>query len=191
MHFDVPPPRPERPRRELGFNLHLDVALFGASAAPEAGMQGMGVAFRFRPLPPFAVDVGGDVLGGRDHAGNRRAEQALVGNVLVFFNPRDRLQVYALGGFSLSQAFVRVERLGGETVAPYDTTYTHHGHQAGLGLEWRLSRRAALGTDLLLFLRNRTDDGRSSDPEYVDPSTHLATNTSYGAFFRAGVTFYF
>jgi hypothetical protein len=190
---DAPPPRPRhvRRRKELGFNLHLNAALLGEGAASHAGLAGVGAAFRFRPLPRFAADVGFDFVGGRDYVGNRRSERAFVGNALVFFNPRDFVQVYAIGGFALSQAWVSVERSGGVAVDPYDTSYTHAGLQLGLGLEWRLARRAALSTDLLFLRRHRTDPDRGDDPEFVDPSTHRATNTSQGALFRAGATFYF
>lgn len=188
-----PPPRPRyhRRRKELGFNLHLNAALFGESAASDAGMAGIGAAFRIRPLPAFAADVGFDFVGGRDYVGNRRSERALVGNALVFFNPRDFVQVYAIGGFTFSHAWVTVERSGGYAIDPYDTSYTHAGLQLGMGLEWRLARRAALSTDLLFFRRRRTDAGRWDDPEFVDPATGRATNTSQGALFRAGATFYF
>ena len=183
--------RQGRRRREFGLNLHLDVGILGESASADAGMAGLGAAFRFRPLPAFAADVGFDFVGGRDYVGNRRSERAFVGNAVVFFNPRDRLEVYGLAGFALSQAWVRVARRGGYAVPPYNTSYTHYGIQGGLGLEWRLARRAALSTDLVLFRRWRTDRGRGTDPEYVDPESHLATNTSQAALFRLGTTFYF
>jgi hypothetical protein len=188
---EPPRPRHQRRRKELGFNLHLNAALLGEGAASDSGMAGVGAAFRFRPLPPFAADVGFDFVGGRDYAGNRRSERAFVGNALVFFNPRDVVQVYALGGFAFSQAWVSVERSGGYAVGPYDTSYTHAGLQLGLGLEWRLARRAALSTDLLFLRRHRTDADRGDDPEFVDPATQRTTNTSQGALFRAGATFYF
>jgi hypothetical protein len=190
---DEPPARPRhhRRRRELGFNLHLNAALLGEGASSDAGMAGIGAAFRFRPLPPFAADIGFDFVGGRDYVGNRRSERAFVGNALVFFNPRDFVQVYAIGGFAFSQAWVTVEQSGGYAVGPYDTSYTHAGLQVGLGLEWRLARRAALSTDLLFLRRHRTDGNRDDDPEFVDPATQRTTNTSQGALFRAGATFYF
>jgi hypothetical protein len=192
----VPPDEPPRPRyhrrrKELGFNVHLNAALFGEGSASDAGMAGIGAAFRFRPLPAFAADVGFDFVGGSDYAGNQRSERAFVGNALVFFNPRDFVQVYAIGGFTFSRAWVTVEQTGGQPVEPYDTTYSHAGLQLGLGLEWRLARRAALSTDLLFFRRHRTDDGRDGDPEFVDPATGRATDESQGALFRAGATFYF
>jgi hypothetical protein len=188
---EPPRPRYHRRRREFGFNVHLDAALLGEGAVSDAGMAGVGAAFRFRPLPAFAADVGFDIVGGRDYLGNPRSERAFVGNALVFFNPRDFVQVYAIGGFTFSQAWVTIERSGGYAVEPYDTTYTHAALQLGLGLEWRLARRAALSTDLLFFRRQRTDAGRGDDPEFVDPVTLRATNRSQGALFRAGATFYF
>jgi hypothetical protein len=192
MPPDEPPrPRYHRRRRELGFNVHLDAALLGEGAASDSGMAGVGAAFRFRPLPAFAADVGFDIVGGRDYLGNPRSERAFVGNALVFFNPRDFVQVYAIGGFTFSQAWVTIERSGGYAVEPYDTTYTHAALQLGPGLEWRLARRAALSVDLLFFRRHRTDAGRADDPEFVDPVTLRATNRSQGALFRAGATFYF
>jgi hypothetical protein len=193
MPADEPPARPRhyRRRKELGFNLHLNAALFGEGASSDSGMAGIGAAFRFRPLPPFAADVGFDFVGGRDYVGNRRSERAFVGNALVFFNPRDFVQVYAIGGFAFSQAWVTVEQSGGYAVGPYDTSYTHAGVQVGLGLEWRLARRAALSTDLVFLRRHRTDANRDDDPEFVDPVTQRTSNTSQGALFRAGATFYF
>lgn len=193
MVADEPPPRPRHyhRRREYGFNVHMDAALLGDGAASDSGMGGIGAAFRFRPLPAFAADVGVDFVGGRDYVGNRRSERAFVGNALAFFNPRDFVQVYAIGGFTFSQAWVTVSRSGGYVVEPYDTSYSHAGLQLGLGLEWRLARRAGLSTDLLFFRRHRTDAGRAQDPEFVDPATHRSTNTSQGALFRAGATFYF
>ncbi len=195
MHFDVPPEprsrhRHHRPRREYGFNLHFDGALLGSGAASGAGMAGLGVAFRFRPLPPFAADVGFDFVGGKDYAGNHRSERAFVGNALLFVNPGDPVQVYLLGGVALSQSWVRVHRYGGLAVSAYDASYTHAGVQGGLGVEWRIVRRAAIGADLVALARYRTDSPHG-DPEFVDPSTHLATNGSAGGLFRAGATFYF
>jgi hypothetical protein len=186
------PPRKKRRRKEYGVNLHGNLALFGdADGADSTGMAGVGAAFRFRPHPMFGIDLGLEFLGGDDWNGNRRSERAFVGNALWFVNPRDRLQVYALGGFGLGSASVDVERLGGEAVLPYETSYSYIGLQVGLGLEWRMTRRFALGTDALLFVRGRSDDDRRSDPEFVDPETHLVTNASAFGLWRLGITYYF
>ncbi|HTQ08120.1 MAG TPA: outer membrane beta-barrel protein [Polyangiaceae bacterium] len=191
---EYPPPPPRRRwrfRQELGLNLHLDVAAMGSGARSNAGMAGGGFTFRLRPIPVFALDLGLELLGGNDYYGNARVEDAFVVNALGFVNPRDRLQFYLMGGFDVGGASVHVRRQGGVPVTPFDDSYNYVGAQFGLGLEWRLTPHFALATDFQLFLRARTDETRGLDPEYVDPSTHLATNTSGGGLWRLGATFYF
>jgi hypothetical protein len=190
-YYPPPPRRRWRHYSELGMNLHLDVGVLGSGAYHDAWLGGGGFAFRFRPLPVFALDLGLELAGGTDYAGNARVEDAFVVNALGFVNPRDRLQFYLLGGFHLGGASVRVRRQGGVAVEPFDDSYNYVGAQFGLGLEWRLTRHFALASDFQLFVRGRTDQSRAVDPEYVDPSTHLATNTSGGGLWRIGATVYF
>jgi opacity protein-like surface antigen len=194
MDFSPPPepPRKKRRRKEYGVNLHGNLALFDAdNGADSRGLAGVGAAFRFRPYPMFGVDLGVDFLAGEDWNGNQREERAFVANAIWFINPRHPLQLYALGGFGFGSASVDVERLGGEAVLPYETSHSYFGVQAGLGLEWRVTRRFALGTDALLFVRGRRDDDRRSDPEFIDPETHLVTNHSAFGLWRLGLTYYF
>lgn len=187
-----PPPRRRwRHRPELGMNLHLDIGVMGSGARDNSWLGGGGFAFRFRPVPVFALDLGLELAGGTDYAGNDRVEDAFVVNALGFVNPHDRLQFYLLGGFDIGGASVRVRRQGGLPVQPFDDSYNYVGVQVGIGLEWRLTRNFALATDFELFMRGRTDQSRAVDPEYVDPNTHLATNTSGGGLWRLGGTFYF
>jgi len=191
---EYPPPPPRRRWRhltELGMNLHLGIGVLGSGASHDAWLGGGGFAFRFRPLPVFALDLGLELAGGTDYAGNDRVEDAFVVNALGFVNPRDRLQFYLLGGFQLGGASVRVKRQGGVPVQPFDDSYNYVGAQCGIGLEWRFARNFALASDFSLFIRGRTDQSRAVDPEYVDPSTHLATNTSGGGLWRLGATVYF
>jgi hypothetical protein len=54
----------------------------------------------------------------------------------------------------------------------------------------RVSRSIALGGDIVGFIRGRTDDQASTVPEFEDPNTHRATNTSGGGLIRVGATFY-
>lgn len=197
MHMQLaPPPEPprqKRRRKEYGVNVHGNVALFGDDDGADSGMgmAGLGAAFRFRPHRSFGVDLGLDFLGGHDWNGNRRDERAFIGNAIWFINPRHPVQLYVLGGFGFGSASVDVERLGGEAVIPYETSYSYVGLQAGIGLEWRLTRRFALGTDALAFVRGRSDDERRSDPEFIDPETHLVSNDSAFGLFRLGFTYYF
>ena len=190
---EPPPPPSGSPagRSEVGFNMHLDLGLFGPGASHGAGLGGLGIAFRLRPLPFFAVDLGLEALGGNDYNGNDRAEQAFVANAVLFANPRDRVQVFLLAGFHFGDAEAHVTRLGGVTVPLHYATYTYFGLQGGLGVDWRFARAVALTGDFQLFARWRIDSSTDIEPEYVDPSSHLATNASGGGLFRLGVTFYF
>lgn len=189
-----PPPRPrrQRHRREFGVNLHIDGAIFGSETglSHDAGMGGLGAAFRMRLHPVFALDIGVDFLGGRDFNGNARAEGVLSANGLLYLNPRQRVELYLLAGLFTSRAQVDVHYLGGERVAPYDASYAYFGGQLGLGVEARLSRRVSAQADVLGFVRERSRRYRYFAPDFVDPETHRTTNRSGGGLVRGGFTFY-
>ena len=190
-----PPPRPSRRyrrRREFGANLHIDGAIFGSERgmSHDAGMGGLGGAFRMRFHPVFALDIGLDFLGGRDFNGNTRVEAVLSGNGLLYLNPRQRFELYLLAGLSTSRAHVDVRYLGGERVAAHDASYSYFGGQLGFGVEARLSRRVAASADVLGFIRGRSRRYRHFEPDFVDPETHRTTNTSGGGLVRGGFTFY-
>ena len=154
-------------------------------------MAGIGFALRYRPLPPLAFEAGLDLLGGNDYQGYSRGEVALLVNTIVFFNPHDVVQLYALGGLGISNANVTIAPRAGEAAFKHhDEHYSYFGGQVGLGVEVRVSRRIAMGGDLLGFVRTRTDDNADITPEFVDPDTHRATNTSGGGLLRVGATFY-
>jgi hypothetical protein len=190
-------PAPTLPRRlhasrEWGFNLHLEDALLGnrAGRASNAQMAGLGFALRFRPLPLIAFEAGVDLLTGTDYNGYDRTEAALLLNTLVFFNPHDIVQVYALGGLGFSGADVTIAPHNGESFPSHDEHYSYVGGQLGLGAEIRVSRRLAIAGDLIGFVRDRTDDEADIAPEYTDPNSQRTTNTSGGGLIRIGATFY-
>jgi hypothetical protein len=159
-------------------------------------MGGMGVSFRFRPVPAFAIDVGLDVLGGRDYNGFTRTELPLSLSGLLYVNPRSRVQFYLIGGLDWSYAEARSSRPSPLLSRDFDdfdgydhhAEYTYFGGHGGLGLEFRLSRHVALNLDAMGFVRSRTDDGAA--PEFFDPRTGRTTNTSGGGLARFGVTFW-
>jgi len=204
MHLEVPdnPPLKEVDvwkkrhrdfRREWGFNLHLEAALMGnkPERASNAGMAGLGFAFRYRPLPPLAFEAGIDLLTGTDFQGFSRSEAGLLLNTLVFFNPHDVVQLYGLGGLNVSGATVTIAPRAGEAAfSRHDEDYSYFGGQLGIGLEVRVTRRIALSGDLLGFIRTRTDDLSDDVPEFTDPNTHRTTNTSGGGLIRVGASFY-
>ena len=81
-------------------------------------------------------------------------------------------------------------REGEADFEPFSEEYTYFGGQLGIGAEGRISKRVAIGGDLIGFVRGRTDEGASEQPEFIDPETNRATNTSGGGLVRVGVTFY-
>ncbi|HMJ15525.1 MAG TPA: outer membrane beta-barrel protein [Polyangiaceae bacterium] len=195
---NVPPPPKKRRRSEWGVNMRLEGVLMDDEDRDEdAGMGGLGVSLRYRPIPHFAFDAGLDFIGGTDWAGRERRETALLLSGIVFFNPRSKVQVYALGGIGFSGARVTfdqqtVENADGSssTIDEYEREYSYFGAHLGGGLEFRVSRKVALNLDVIGFIRDRTDDLADSEPEFVDEDTGRVTNTSGGGLGRFGVTIY-
>lgn len=197
----IPPPPPKRPpwHPEWGLNLRLEGVGMGhrRGAAEDAGMGGIGLSLRYRPVPAFAIDGGIDLVGGKDYNGFERTELPISVSGILFVNPRSKVQFYFLGGMNITHATVKSDSYSpllahdsndqfSENDSGYQTEYSYFGGHGGIGLEFRLSHRVALNVDLLGFVRERTDDG--TQPEFVDPATGRTTNTSGGALFRGGLT---
>ncbi len=194
-----PPPEPVRrvPDETWGFSMRLESALLGddPSRAGTSGMGGVGLGLRYRAVPHFALELGADLVGGRDWHGDRREETALTVGGLLFVNPQDPVQFYLLGGFGWSGAVVKVTRtesFGDEVVTVRDTRYyAYLGAQLGAGLEVWLGKRTALDLDLVGFLRGRTDRRAEEEPEFIDPDDPtITTNSSGGGLLRAGLVLY-
>lgn len=182
------PPRPVMVRREdrfpyssIGLHLHLD-GLFGE----DLGMGGGGGAIRIRPIPHIGIDLGASLYGGQDWNGLDRVEVPIQADVLFFFNPYHRFQVYALIG--VGGSFAHAEGFNIRTGDFDNRDYAHLGGEAGLGLEWRISRVFAMNIDARAFVRQRVDN--SPEPEFVS-ETGQTTDTSGGFVGRVGMTFYF
>jgi len=189
------PPRTQRvvierersrfPYSTTGLHLHID-GIFG----DELGMGGAGAAFRIRPNPWFAIDIGGALYGGNDYNGLDRVELPLTVDAMVFFNPQHRFQFYMLLGVGGSYGYAEgVNRFTGN----FDSRdYFHLGGEAGIGVEWRIARWFALNLDVRGFLRHRVDD--NPNPEFTEPNDSggwRSTDFSGGFTGRAGMTFYF
>jgi len=183
------------PDHEWGLNLRLDGAFMDSRPNRNGGaLGGFGAGLRYKPAPWFGVEAGADFVIGRDYNDYARNETAFTLNGLFFLNPRSRAQVYLLAGFGWSVANVTNDTYAtpNETVAPGDTaSYHYFGGQAGIGLEYRMTRNLALNVDLRGFIRGRTDDNATAAPEFVDPATGKTTNTSGGLLMTGGLTFYF
>ncbi|MGK4008129.1 hypothetical protein WMF31_36265 [Sorangium sp. So ce1036] len=190
----VPPPPPKRRwRRQWGVNFRMEGLMMGREhgGAEDAGMGGVGISLRYRPVPAFALDLGADFLAGTDYNGHDRTEVPLSLSGILFVNPRSRTQFYFTGGLHLAHADVEQSwsgaAAGAEEFVP-NTEYDYFGAHGGIGLEFRLSRRLALNIDAIGFVRGRTDDGVI--PEFRDPETGRTTDTSGGGLFRGGLSVY-
>lgn len=178
-------PRQAPPKREWGLNLHIGGLMMGRGKSDDAGMALAGIGLRFRPTPVFALEADLDWAGGRDYNGYRRTERSFSFNGLFFVNPRSKTQVYFLAGFGWQGATATDDRSQREV----EYKYGYFGGQAGVGLEFRLSKVVALNFDVRGFVRGRIDDQRHEYPEFVD-SNGRSTNTSGGGLFQGGLTFY-
>lgn len=191
------PPAKRRWHRRWGLNLRVEGATLGGEergGSEDAGMGGLGMSLRFRPVPAFAFDAGIDVLSGTDWNGFQRTEMPISLSGMLFVNPKSRVQFYFLGGMHFSHAEVESDsfeplRDGGWDDDDANTReYSYFGGQGGIGLEFRISRLVALNVDVLGFVRKRTDEGGPA--EFIDPVTGQTTNTSGGGLLRGGLTFW-
>lgn len=188
---DAPPPYAyvplkAPPKKEWGLNVHIGGAMMGKGRDDNAGMGLAGLGLRYRPVPHFAIEGDIDLAGGRDYNGNRRSETALALNGLVFVNPRSTTQLYFLGGFGWSGAHVVDDRDGFDK---NDYRFSYFGAQAGVGLEFRLSRSIALNVDLRGLIRGRIDENRRQTPEFVSGDGQ-STNVSGAGLLTGGLTVY-
>jgi len=191
----VEPPRPRRARRgfrEWGLNLHAVIGLMGNDDAmsPNADMNGLGGAVRFRIIPYIAIEGALELVWGTDYNGFDRFEHAELVNGLFYVNPRSAVQLYGLAGFGFGGAYLDSgTRADGRAVLA-DERYRYLGGQLGVGIEGRVTRHFALGGDLVGFLRSRVDRHADRQPEFTDPVSGRTTNTSSGGLLRLGATFY-
>ncbi|HVJ91502.1 MAG TPA: outer membrane beta-barrel protein, partial [Labilithrix sp.] len=179
-------PLKPRPKKEWGLNFHLGGAMLGRGRDDRAGMGIAGLGLRYRPIRHFALEGVIDLAGGRDYNGYRRSETALSLNGLVFVNPKSITQVYFLGGLGWSGAHV-VDDLEG--FDKYEYRYAYFGAQAGVGLEFRVSRSIALNVDLRGLIRGRVDQDRQRNPEFVRADGQW-TNVSGAGILTGGLTVY-
>jgi opacity protein-like surface antigen len=188
------PPKPSTPPPQWGATFRVEGASFGHGDQNNAGMGGGGVGLRFRPTPQLGIESDLDFFGGHGYQGESRNETAFSVNGLLFLNPRSRAQVYLLAGIGWSWAHVacdpNIDSCSATSSIPLDAHYSYFGGQAGVGLEFRLSRMVAFAADMRGFVRGRTDSLAQSQPEFTNGNGQT-TNTSGGILFTGGLTVYF
>ena len=190
MDLSAPPAPPpvERARlRPWALRTQLLFPVVGSGAASNYFMGGVGLGVRARPDPAVAVDLTLDSLTGIDYVGHRRDELGVNLATSVFFNPHDPVQAFFAAGIGWSRANTSYN----SGAMKLDNTYHYFGMFAGLGIEWRVKSHLSLDLAFLGLLRSRTDSDADNHPEFVDPNTKLATNTSGGGLVRLGFIFYF
>lgn len=172
--------------------MHANIGIMGSDdhKSPNADMNGIGAALRFRPIPHIAIEGSVELLWGTDYNGFDRFEDSLLINGLFFANPRSSVQLYGIAGFGVGAAYLDSGIASDGRPVLRDENYSYFGGQIGVGVEGRLTRHFAIGADLIGFLRWRTDRHAWREPEFVDPDTGKTTNTSGGGLLRLGVTYY-
>jgi hypothetical protein len=190
-------PQPVWGASRLGVDLRVDGAAgFGGSLGHNAyGMGGAGLGLRYRATPHFGIEVGVDVLGGRDYNDLHRVEVAGSLGGLLFVNPRSRVQLYLSAGVLADHA--RATGDGNATpapgagnslaTAPAALEYNHVGGYGGLGLEMFATRRLSFHIDARGIIRQNVG---GDSPEFTD-ANGKSTNTSGGVVGSAGMVFYF
>ncbi|MDQ3031579.1 MAG: porin family protein [Myxococcota bacterium] len=170
------------PEFDLGF--HINLAGLMTENVHMGGVQG---AFRLRPVRHLAIDIGAGIFGGEslNYGGNGgRWEVPVNLDLLFFFNPQHRFQVYALVGAGVSVA-------GQEMSSGRERELEYVGGQAGLGFEWRIARRFALNLDMRGFLRQHVGDDGPEFSRVSETGDVESTDLSGGFYGTIGMTFYF
>lgn len=169
---------------EFDLGLHINLA---GLMTENVGMGGVQGAFRLRPVRHLAIDIGAGIFGGESSnygaGAGERWEVPVNLDLLFFFNPQHRFQVYALLGAGVS---VAGQELGGRS-----RELEYVGGQAGIGFEWRIARRFALNLDARGFLRQHVGDDGPEFSRVSETGAVETTDLSGGFYGTIGMTFYF
>jgi hypothetical protein len=167
--------------------LHIDG---GFLFTDHGGMGGGDAALRIRPESHIGIDIGTGFWGGSDYFGRDHWEMPVRADLLIYFNPQNMFQVYALvgGGMSFGHSGGTYDSTSRMLLGGRDVMYA--GGEAGLGAELRLSRWFALNLDVRGFIRQQVGGG---PPEFtrIQGGNLQSTDTSGGFYATLGATFYF
>ncbi len=168
---------------EFGIQLHLSGGLVGAARRGTSTIGGVGVGFRYKPIPYFGAEAEVNFSGGADSDGDSRSEISAGLNAIATLNPRARAQLYFVFGIDYIDVNVR----GGDFVGKTNLKYVSGSF--GPGFEFRVNKGFSIVSDFRASVRSRID---GADVDYSRQLTHNApTNVSGGVALRAGVVFYF
>ena len=180
--------------RALGLGAFAAGLGFGGHADNARGMGGAGLTIRYRQHPVFATELSIAGLGGTDYNNDSRLEVPLTLSELIYFNPQNRFQFYAVVGVGASWASVAYDNANVRLHGTDTGAYTYVGGLAGLGAEWQLTPNFSIFGDARAFVRTRVDQSVSDNPEFsrVNSSGRTeTTNVSAGVIGQLGGIFYF
>lgn len=188
------PVTPDRPQT-LGLGAYASGLFMSRDEGSRgaAAMGGGGVMMRYRHTPHLASEATLAGMFGTDYNGDARAEIPVTVGGVVYFNPRNRFQVYGLLGAGMSFASLRYDHDNARDRGRDEAAYTYIGGYAGLGAEWQLSRNFSLLFDVRGFVRGRVDRDVRTNPEFTRLNgTHVeTTNVSMGMTGQLGAMFWF
>lgn len=192
----APAPAPTvAPRQTVGLGAYASgLFLAGSDSARERpAMGGAGAMMRYRHSPHFATEATIAGMFGRDYNGDTRAEVPVTLGGVVYFNPRNRFQVYGLLGAGLSFASVQYDLPNARARGMSEAGYFYLGGYAGIGAEWQLSQSFSLFFDVRGFMRGRVDRDAERNPEFtrMQGATTQTTNASMGLTGNLGAMFWF
>ncbi len=183
------------PRQNVGLGAYATGLFLGGndSARERPAMGGAGALMRFRHSPHLATEATIGGVYGRDYNGDTRAEVPVTLGGVVYFNPRNRFQVYGLLGGGLSFASVQYDSANARARGMREAGYFYLGGYAGIGAEWQLSQSFSLFFDVRGFMRARVDRDAESNPEFsrVQGGVTQTTNGSMGMTGNLGAMFWF
>ena len=156
------------------------------------GTLEVGAAFHGRFGDNVAMEVGVHGGGGDDGSGYRRWSVGYVlPNVMVYFTPKSRFQLYALAGFNLdAQGFTSTP--DGPIYSDLPKSYLYMGGTGGFGIETRTSKHIALRFEIAGYLRARVDSEKPEDAAAVGahPDFDRDTKVSKGVMFNLGFVYF-
>jgi hypothetical protein len=180
--------RPMVRDRGFGFGVRAGAGYAGVA---DVGNFGGGVVARYIASPRFGVELTVDAYGGTGYTGNVEAvEFPVTLNGLWFINPRNRVQLYLIGGLGVSFASVSSDTAEDSPV--------YGGGELGLGVEFLIGQHVGLTLDARGFVRGRMNE-RETDPSdpvndgscrIGDDSEWECTALTAGAIFNLGFNFY-
>lgn len=194
----VPAPAPApvlMQRQQVGLGAYASGLFLGGSdsARERPAMGGAGAMMRYRHTPHVASEATIAGMWGRDYNGDARAEVPVTLGGVVYFNPRNRFQIYGVLGAGLSFASVQYDLPNAQRRGMSEAGYFYLGGYTGIGAEWQITQHFSLIFDVRGFMRARVDRNADENPEFTRTrgTATQTSNASMGLTGNLGAMFWF